>query len=66
MVRGGEGTVYEIEGNPELVLKIYHKYDEERSKKITLMSSIKNERLLNTLSWPIDIVKDQSGKVMVC
>lgn len=62
--RGGEGTVYEIEGKPGNVLKIYHKYDEDRSKKIAIMSSIKNERLLKYTSWPIDTVKDASGKVI--
>ncbi|MBT2736223.1 helix-hairpin-helix domain-containing protein [Bacillus sp. ISL-7] len=62
--RGGEGTVYEVEGKPGNVLKIYHKYDDERSKKIAIMSNIKNERLLKYTSWPIDTVKDASGKVL--
>ncbi|MBK5480704.1 hypothetical protein JFV29_01900 [Peribacillus sp. TH16] len=41
-----------------------YKNDDERSKKIAIMSIIKNERLLKYTSWPIDTVKDASGKVI--
>jgi DNA-binding helix-hairpin-helix protein with protein kinase domain len=62
--KGGEGTVYEVKGKPGTVLKIYHKYDEERSKKITLMTNLKNERLLKYTAWPTETVKDARGKVI--
>ncbi|WP_218971559.1 helix-hairpin-helix domain-containing protein [Neobacillus soli] len=62
--RGGEGTVYEVEGKPGIVLKLYHKYDDERSKKITSMSHMKSERLLKYTAWPIDTVKDEGGKII--
>jgi DNA-binding helix-hairpin-helix protein with protein kinase domain len=62
--KGGEGTVYEVQGKPGMVLKIYHKYDEERSKKITLMTKLKNETLLKYTAWPTETVKDERGKVI--
>lgn len=62
--KGGEGTVYEIQGKPGSVIKIYHKYDEERSKKITLMTKLRNERLLKYTAWPTESVKDENGKVI--
>lgn len=62
--RGGEGTVYEVVDRPNTVLKIYHKYDADRSRKISFMSSIKNDRLLKYAAWPMDVAKDVNGKVM--
>ncbi|WML53201.1 hypothetical protein RCG17_00310 [Neobacillus sp. PS3-12] len=62
--KGGEGTVYEVQGNPGTVLKIYHKYDEERSKKITLMTKLKNERLLRYTAWPTETVKNENDKII--
>jgi DNA-binding helix-hairpin-helix protein with protein kinase domain len=62
--KGGEGTVYEVKDRPESVLKIYHKYEEERSKKIILMTKMKNERLLKYTAWPTETVKDETGKVI--
>ena len=62
--KGGEGTVYEVLGKPGAVLKIYHKVEEERSKKITCMTNLKNERLLKYTAWPTETVKDESGKVI--
>jgi DNA-binding helix-hairpin-helix protein with protein kinase domain len=62
--KGGEGSVYEVQGKPGTVLKIYHKYDDERSKKISLMTKLKNERLLKYTAWPSEPVQDESGKVI--
>ncbi|MCQ6281285.1 helix-hairpin-helix domain-containing protein [Bacillus sp. EB600] len=62
--KGGEGTVYEVLGKPGAVVKIYHKIDEERSKKITCMTNLKNERLLKYTAWPTETVKDENGKVI--
>jgi DNA-binding helix-hairpin-helix protein with protein kinase domain len=62
--KGGEGTVYEVQGKQGTVLKIYHRYDEERSKKIILMTKLKNERLLRYTAWPTETVKDETGKVI--
>jgi DNA-binding helix-hairpin-helix protein with protein kinase domain len=62
--KGGEGTVYEVKGKPGTVIKIYHKVDEERSKKIKLMTKLKNENLLKYTAWPTETVKDESGKVI--
>jgi hypothetical protein len=63
---GGEGTVYSISGNPNSVLKIYHpaKLTSELRRKVELMLSIRSRfdnRVLSSLAWPTDIVKDDKG-----
>lgn len=63
---GGEGTVYSISGNPNSVLKIYHpaKLTSELRRKVELMVSIRSRfdnKVLSSLAWPTDIVKDDKG-----
>jgi DNA-binding helix-hairpin-helix protein with protein kinase domain len=51
--RGGEGTVYAIEGRDELVAKLYHHAPgAEKSAKIVAMAKLGTERLLKLAAWP--------------
>jgi len=54
--RGGEGAVYEVEAS-NLVAKVYHApLSPERSEKIRLMASLRNDQLLRLTAWPIDLL----------
>ena len=57
--KGGEGTVYEVEGMPGYVLKIYapEKRNEERLDKLTAMlASPLPDDAISQVTWPVDIV----------
>ena len=52
--RGGEATVYFIEGQPELVAKIYHQPPgTEKTEKLSQMVKLQSERLLALSAWPV-------------
>lgn len=57
--RGGEGEVFRIENQPDLVMKVYRKNlrTESREKKIQAMVKIDLGRdALDQISWPLDMV----------
>ncbi len=59
--KGGEGTVYEVEGMPGYVLKIYasEKRNEERLHKLTAMlASPLPDDAISQVTWPVDIVSE--------
>lgn len=59
--KGGEGTVYEVEGMPGYVLKIYasEKRNEERLHKLTAMlASPLPDDAISQVTWPVDIVAE--------
>ena len=59
--KGGEGTVYEVEGMPGYVLKIYapEKRNEERLHKLTAMlASPLPDVAISQVTWPVDIVSE--------
>lgn len=66
---GGEGTVYELSGSPDLVVKIYHdnKLDKDRTyleEKIQTMLEQPVDPYINgelSISWPVDILYDTLG-----
>lgn len=63
--RGGEGSVYEIEGRSDLVAKLYHKpLSKEKQDKIEAMVRLKTERLLRFTVWPVDVMRDASRRVI--
>ncbi|MEJ8306123.1 helix-hairpin-helix domain-containing protein [Saccharibacillus sacchari] len=63
--RGGEGSVYEIEGRSDLVAKLYHKpLSKEKQDKIEAMVRLKTERLLRFTVWPVDVMRDASRRVV--
>ena len=64
--RGGEGTVLEIQGNSDLVAKIWTKPDQSKAEKI---AAIIRNRVATTSStsgatcaWPQDLLKNQQGE----
>lgn len=59
--KGGEGTVYEVEGMPGYVLKIYapEKRNEGRLHKLTAMlASPLPDDAISQVTWPVDIVSE--------
>jgi DNA-binding helix-hairpin-helix protein with protein kinase domain len=52
--RGGEGTVHAVEGQGDLVAKLYHHTpNAQKSAKILAMARLGNERLLKLAAWPL-------------
>jgi DNA-binding helix-hairpin-helix protein with protein kinase domain len=52
--RGGEASVYSVEGQPELVAKIYHQPPgAEKAEKLSQMVKLQSERLLALSAWPV-------------
>ena len=60
--KGGEGTVYSVEGNPQLAAKIYLPgLAAERRDKVAKMVSAKLHASTSSVAFPIDILVDSSG-----
>src|SRR5215470_17432417 len=54
---GGEGSVYEVNGRPDTVAKIYHKpLTPERAQKIVAMASLCGQGLQQATAWPSGII----------
>ncbi len=58
--RGGEGSVFEVEGNPSLVAKVYHKLPlpEDQVAKLRAMSALWSGNLEKIAAWPRTILFD--------
>jgi DNA-binding helix-hairpin-helix protein with protein kinase domain len=58
--RGGEGAVYEVDGQPSLLAKVYHKrpLPEEQVAKIQAMVSCWSNALETIAAWPKSILFD--------
>src|SRR3954447_6525606 len=58
--RGGEGAVYEIDGQPSLLAKVYHKrpLPEEQVAKIQAMVSCWSNALETIAAWPKSMLFD--------
>lgn len=59
--RGGEGSVYAIDGNNRYVLKIYHdsKQTKQREDKLLAMANAPiSSEALKQVAWPVDVVYD--------
>ncbi len=51
--RGGEGSVWSVQGNQHLAAKFYHKgLAGEQSRKLEVMCNLKSESLLKISAWP--------------
>lgn len=66
--RGGEGVVYEVNGQPDLAVKLYAKpLSSDQVAKLRAMVASKNDRLLKLTAWPIEVAalsKRSAGFVM--
>lgn len=57
--RGGEGEVYEVIGNPDILAKVYHeKLSPLKEEKLRQMVAIWSAELERYISWPIDFCVD--------
>lgn len=57
--RGGEGKVYSCGGRDDVVAKIYHtKIPPEKQKKLRLMASQTNPKLLAISAWIVDTLQE--------
>lgn len=60
--KGGEGSVYEIAGRADTVVKVYHKaLAPDKAAKIAAMASLPFDRLLSIATWPIGTVHQKPG-----
>jgi DNA-binding helix-hairpin-helix protein with protein kinase domain len=62
--RGGEGAVYEVQSDPSLVAKVYHKrpLDDEQVAKLQAMVSCWSSPLESIAAWPRSILYDSSSR----
>jgi DNA-binding helix-hairpin-helix protein with protein kinase domain len=62
--RGGEGTVYAVNGAPKHVAKVYLKPpDATKIDKLKFMTRGQSEALLGVAAWPTDLLIDEQGSV---
>jgi len=62
--RGGEGTVFAIEGQSERVAKIYTTPPDQRKiQKLVVMAEAASPALLRIAAWPVDLLTDGRGAV---
>ncbi len=63
---GGEGTVYDIQGQPDLVAKLYHEIPApEKADKLMAMARLGTEGLFRISAWPVDVLRDEpNGNVI--
>lgn len=60
--RGGEGRVFELPGEPDLVAKVYrHSASTEKALKLSAMVRLKTDRLLRLAAWPVDVISERPG-----
>ncbi|WP_407732876.1 helix-hairpin-helix domain-containing protein [Pseudomonas citronellolis] len=64
--KGGEGSVYTIEGVNHLVAKVYHKpQDGAKQSKLRYMALQRDEQLLKYSAWPQDTLHAKVGGPVV-
>ncbi len=66
--RGGEGAVYELEGDShQLVAKIYHEaLSDDKQKKILNMAGSAVDDLVNVSAWPVQAIYTKAKRGDVC
>jgi DNA-binding helix-hairpin-helix protein with protein kinase domain len=62
---GGEGVVYEVQGQEDLVAKVYYETPpDEKAEKLGVLTHLGAERLRGITAWPIDVLRDRrKGRV---
>lgn len=62
--KGGEGTVFEVEGRPESAAKIYlSAVSSERADKLVAMAAVRTAALDQLTAWPTEVLRQSDGKV---
>ena len=52
--KGGQGSVYDVAGRPDVVAKIFHQpVSREQAQKLALMTGLSNPQILKIASWPM-------------
>jgi DNA-binding helix-hairpin-helix protein with protein kinase domain len=60
--KGGEGAVFNVQGSPALVAKVYFKQlSRDKADKIAVMASIGTERIRKLSAWPIGLLRSTKG-----
>lgn len=59
--RGGEGTVYEIQGDASIVAKILTAHTPQKISKLKSMPALATPQLLRVSAWPKDLLLDDLG-----
>jgi DNA-binding helix-hairpin-helix protein with protein kinase domain len=61
---GGEGTVFEVQGRPSVVAKLYRdRPDASRVSKLRYLAQKGNDRLRSFAAWPSEMLMDRAGVV---
>jgi DNA-binding helix-hairpin-helix protein with protein kinase domain len=56
--KGGQGAVWSLDGNANLVAKFYHNgFTNEDVAKLSAMCRLKNDALTSVAAWPITLLK---------
>lgn len=64
--KGGEGSVFEVAHQAELVAKLYHKApDSKKQAKLRFMAAHGNAKLLSYTAWPQETLHQKSGGPVV-
>lgn len=59
---GGEGKIYVLKDNPDVVAKIYNRRaSEEKSAKLSAMARLQNKRLSCISAWPLDTLHSEKS-----
>lgn len=61
---GGEGTIYEVQGSLDLVIKVYkEKINSDKQEKLNYMAGMAAPELLKFAAWPMDVIRDITGNI---
>ncbi len=62
--RGGEGTVYELQNDPSLVVKLYNEpLNKDKISKLQRMLAMRSPAIEAYAAWPVDLVLDDTAKI---
>lgn len=64
IAEGGEGKVYEIKGNGDLVAKVYKEYDLGRKEKLQLMARVTTRGLRKVCAWPLSPLSNSTDETV--
>lgn len=63
LARGGEGAVFEVAADGNLVAKIYHAVPtREKADKIRIMAGLRSDRITKLTAWPMELLSKRSGE----
>lgn len=64
IAKGGEGTIYSVDGQPSLVAKIYHQpISAEKTKKLEFVTATRSEQLSAMTAWPVEVLRTNNDVV---